>query len=184
MPDREPPDPARRAAGYGLERARRAEDPAPRELDVESLAADHEDRERRAAGAERLRRDRAETQHLWVDRQLDAAIARGDFDRLPLAGKPIPNLTSGDPDWWVRGLVERERLGGIVPESVALRRDDAALDGHLDALAVEADVRAAVGEFNGRVLTARARADGPPVVTPTRDVDAEVSRWRERRRAR
>ena len=36
-------------------------------------------------------------------------MARGEFDDLPGAGKPIPNLND-DPLWWVKKFVERERL--------------------------------------------------------------------------
>ncbi len=55
----------------------------------------------------------------------------------------------------------------------------------LDAIAHEAEVREAVDDFNRRVIEARRQLQGgPPVVTPTVDVDAEVAAWLERRRAR
>ena len=39
--------------------------------------------------------------------------------------------------------------------------------------------------FNRRIVEARRQLQGgPPVVTPTRDVDAEVDRWRQRREER
>ncbi|WP_156171903.1 DUF1992 domain-containing protein [Demequina rhizosphaerae] len=183
MRDCEAPDPVRDAARYAAARddANRAADTP---VDVAHRAAEHEEREREERRAERRRRDRAATQHLWVERRIVEAQERGDFDDLPLAGKPIPGLTSGDPDWWTKALIERERLSDLAPESVLLRREDAALDGRLDALWDEAAVRDAVEEFNARVLTARCRpADGPPLVTLVRDVEAEVARWRERRRA-
>jgi hypothetical protein len=45
-------------------------------------------------------------------------------------------------------------------------------------------VRDMVGDFNARVIDARRQLQGgPPVVTKTRDADAEVQRWRERRAA-
>lgn len=120
---------------------------------------------------------------LWVDRVVDAAIERGEFDDLPLAGKPIPNLTRHDPDWWLKSLVEREQITGVLPEAFQLRKDDAALDAQLDREHSEARVRELLDEFNRRVVDARRQLlGGPPVVTPLRDVDAEVARWRERRR--
>ncbi len=182
MDDPEERDPVRDASWYMVERASAPSDPT---VDVSSRADDQERREREDARAERLRRDRAATQHLWIERQVEAAMSRGEFDDLPLAGKPIPGLGRHDPDWWVRSLVEREQLSGLAPESVLLRREDAALDSRLDRLAREPEVRAVLEEFNARVLTARCRADaGPPVVTPQRDVEDEVLRWRERRSSR
>jgi len=58
------------------------------------------------------------------------------------------------------------------------------MDETLDRESDEAGVRRVVEDFNARVVDARRQlTGGPPVVTPTRDVDAEVRRWRERRRA-
>jgi hypothetical protein len=46
-------------------------------------------------------------------------------------------------------------------------------------------VRRVVEDFNRRVIEARRQlTGGPPVVTPTRDVDHEIQAWRERRAAR
>jgi hypothetical protein len=118
---------------------------------------------------------------------LDLAIDRGDFDDLPLAGKPIPSLASGtyDPDWWIKGLIEREGLTGVAPPALSLRTENERLDAQLDAMATEASVRAAVASFNDRIVEARRQlTGGPPVVTPTRDLDREVERWLERRQAR
>ncbi|WP_062389481.1 DUF1992 domain-containing protein [Demequina iriomotensis] len=173
-------DPALDAARYASERDERDAasriDDAP--VTVARMAADRERREQEERAVERRRRDRAATQHLWVERQITAAQERGDFDDLPGAGKPIPGLTRQDPDWWVRGLVEREHLTGLGPESVMLRREDAELEARLDGLRDEREVREG---FNARVRSARCRpADGPPLVTPTRDADEEVRRWRAR----
>jgi hypothetical protein len=131
-------------------------------------------------------RHRLELRSRWVDHLVDEAIARGDFDHLPLDGKPIPNLgTHHDPDWWVKNLVEREQITGVLPEAFQLRKDDAALDDELDREWSEARVRELLQEFNRRVVEARRQLlGGPPVVTSPRDVDADVSRWRERRARR
>jgi hypothetical protein len=49
----------------------------------------------------------------------------------------------------------------------------------------ESEVREAVEDFNRRVIEARRQLlGGPPVVTPTRDAEAEVRAWRDRRAAR
>ena len=129
---------------------------------------------------------RIEQQQTWVDLQVRQAMARGDFDDLPGAGKPIPDLgTQHDPDWWVKQLIERERITGVLPAALQLRKDDAELDGRLDALASETEVRREVEDFNARIIRARyTPVDGPPLITMPRDVDETVDRWRERRRSR
>ena len=133
----------------------------------------------RAAAAARI-----EQQQTWVDQQIQQAIRRGDFDTPPGAGKPIEGLgTEHDPDWWIKRLIERERLV-VLPASVQLRKDDAELDAQLDAMAREEDVRAALASFNARVVKARVRPEGPPLVTTTRDVEATVAAWRDRRSQR
>jgi hypothetical protein len=129
---------------------------------------------------------RMEQQTLWVDMQVRRAMERGDFDDLPGAGKPIKGLGSThDPDWWVKNLVERERITGVLPPALALRKEDAELDGVLDRETTEEAVRRAVADFNRRVVEARRQLQGgPPVITPTRDEDAEVAAWRARRAER
>jgi hypothetical protein len=130
-------------------------------------------------------RARIEQQHTWVDLQIQQAIERGDFDDLPGKGKPLPDLgDSHDPNWWVKKLIEREQVT-LLPESIALRKDDAALDARLDELTREADVRRAVEEFNARVIAARYRLpEGPPLITMPRDVEETVVAWAGRRAVR
>ncbi|HYH33667.1 MAG TPA: DUF1992 domain-containing protein [Nocardioides sp.] len=135
----------------------------------------------RAAAAARIAQ-----QQTWVDLQLRRAMERGDFDDLPGAGKPIDDLgDSHDPDWWVKRLIERERVTGVLPAALQLRKDDSELDARLDELVTEREVRRELEDFNARVLRARyTPVDGPPLVTQLRDVEAEVGRWRERRARR
>jgi hypothetical protein len=114
------------------------------------------------------------------------AMAQGKFDNLKYAGKPIPGL--GDayaPDWWVKGLIQRENISGMGPKAILLRAEDAELDSRVDALFTEKQVRDLVEDFNARVIDARRQLQGgPPVITKTRDVEAELERWRQRRSAR
>ncbi|MBW8750540.1 MAG: DUF1992 domain-containing protein [Propionibacteriales bacterium] len=118
----------------------------------------------------------------WVDLQVQKAIERGEFDDLPGKGKPLPPLDD-DPDWWLKKLIERERITGVLPEALQLRKDDAGLDQELDRHSSERVVRELLETFNRRVVNARRQLQGgPPVITPTRDVEAEVAAWRARRR--
>ena len=114
------------------------------------------------------------------------AMAQGKFDNLKYAGKPIPGLgESYDPDWWVKGLIQRENISGLGPAAILLRGEDAGLDATLDAQYTEQQVRDLLADFNRRVVDARRQLQGgPPVITRTRDVEAELERWRERRAAR
>ena len=114
---------------------------------------------------------------------IDQAIRRGDFDDLPGAGKPLTGLTGvHDPDWWIRRKIEREQLTGLGPPALTLRNENRELESRLDALHREDDARAYLEDFNQRIVEARRQLlGGPPVVTPTRDVEAEVAAWRERR---
>ncbi|MFL4474928.1 DUF1992 domain-containing protein [Paeniglutamicibacter sp. MACA_103] len=116
---------------------------------------------------------------------LDAAFARGDFDNLAYAGKPIPGLgATTDPDWWVKGLIEREKITGLGPPALMLRKEDDELEAALDQLASPAAVRELLEDFNARVLDARRQLlGGPPVITPLRDVEIEIAEWKSRRSA-
>ena len=67
---------------------------------------------------------------LLADRQIRNAIERGEFDNLPGAGKPLDLPDHHDPDWWLKNLMKREGLV-MLPPSVQLRVDDAALDEQL-----------------------------------------------------
>lgn len=84
-----------------------------------------------------------------------------------------------DPDWWLKSLIEREKITGLGPEALLLRTEDAQLDGKLAACRSEQEVRNMLAEFNRRVIEARRQLEGgPPVVTPLRDVEQAVGRWR------
>jgi hypothetical protein len=47
----------------------------------------------------------------WIDRQIRRAEERGEFDDLPGAGRPIPDLDKPfDELWWVKDKLRREGL--------------------------------------------------------------------------
>lgn len=160
-----------------------------RDRDDDFEVADTESVRREAARDERTGRSAAAAriaqQASWVDLQVRRAMERGEFDDLPGQGKPIEDLgVEHDPDWWVKKLVERENIA-LLPPAIALRKEDAELEAHLDAITVEREVRRELEDFNRRIVeTRRQLQGGPPVVTPTRDVEEEVAAWRERRTAR
>ncbi|GAA4025508.1 hypothetical protein GCM10023063_02500 [Arthrobacter methylotrophus] len=145
------------------------------EEEAELEAAEEEERRKRKKVG-----DAARVEYLIRD-----AMAQGKFDNLKYSGKPIPGLGERyDPDWWVKGLIQREHLSGLGPKAILLRTEDAELDAKLDALYSETQVREVVEDFNARVIDARRQLQGgPPVITKTRDVGVELERWRERRAA-
>ncbi|CAI3803521.1 J-domain-containing protein [Pseudarthrobacter sp. MM222] len=155
-------------------RAVRASGSTAREND-ELTAAEEELRQKRAKVD-----DAAKAEYLIRD-----AMAQGKFDNLKYAGKQIPGLGEAyDPDWWVKGLLQRENVTGLGPKAILLRTEDAGLDAKLDAEFSEKQVRDILEDFNRRVIDARRQLQGgPPVITKTRDVDAELERWRDRREA-
>ena len=118
-----------------------------------------------------------------VEVSIEQAIRRGDFDDLPGAGKPIPGLgATTDPDWWIRRKIERERLTGLGPPALTLRTEYASLQRTLDELRTAEEVREHLEDFNKRVIEARRQLlGGPPVVTPTVEIDEWVAGWKQRR---
>jgi hypothetical protein len=155
-------------------RAVRASGSTAREND-ELAAAEEELRHKRARVD-----DAAKAEYLIRD-----AMAQGKFDNLKYAGKPIPGLGEAyDPDWWVKGLLQRENVTGLGPKAILLRTEDAGLEARLDAEFSEKQVRDLLEDFNRRVIDARRQLQGgPPVTTKTRDVEAELVAWRSRRAA-
>jgi hypothetical protein len=154
-------------------------------LAAEAAAAEAGDDEEAADDAAQ-RALRVEHQALWVDMQIQQAMRRGDFDDLPGSGKPIAGLDRPhDPDWWLKRLIERERITGVLPPALALRKEHAQMPDTLDRITTPDGVRSAVAEFNARVVEARRQLQGgPPVITPLLDADHEVEAWRERRTRR
>ncbi len=115
----------------------------------------------------------------WVERQIREAQERGAFDNLPGAGKPIPGVRRDDPNWWVKGLLEREKLSPPLPPALALRREVQDLPATLRDCRSEAAVRELVDDLNGRILELRRRpVEGPAVLVRTVDPEVAVADWR------
>lgn len=131
----------------------------------------------------RLRKETSHTQ--WVELQIQRAMRDGEFDNLPGAGKPIPGIDRPyDPDWWLKRLIERERLS-VLPPALALRTEDAGMNEVLDREATPEGVQKVLEDFNARIVEARRQLQGgPPVITPLRVIDVEVEAWRTRRAER
>ncbi|MFD0560352.1 uncharacterized protein DUF1992 [Stackebrandtia endophytica] len=121
-----------------------------------------------------------------IDKAIREAEARGEFKNLPGAGKPLPNHNElTDEDWWLKSFIQRENLTGLLPSTLALRKELDNLDESLRRLAEEDRVRSLVADLNTRVEKARRGVlDGPPVNVAPLDVDEVVSRWQTVRSSR
>jgi hypothetical protein len=119
-----------------------------------------------------------------IDKQLREAAERGEFDNLKGLGKPLPDHgREYDDDWWVKDWLQREGASaGVIPPTLALRREVEDLPEIVDRLRTEAEVRERVAEVNERLRKARVGLmDGPALVLPPLDAGLVVEGWRERR---
>lgn len=123
----------------------------------------------------------------WVDRQIDEARDRGEFDDLPGTGKPLPKPTGNDAatDWVLRQV----RAGGhdtkaLLPPALALKREVQDLPGRLTTERTEQGVREVVGDLNERIRQAYLNHHtGPPLTVALVDVEEAVADWRRSRAA-
>ena len=118
----------------------------------------------------------------WLEEQIRQAREDGAFDNLEGAGKPLPDLDQGyDPDWWVKKLLQREKLTVLPPALELLRKVEVGLAA-LWSVRSETDVRARVAALNAEIAKVNSRAvEGPPTRLASLDVDEIVSEWHARR---
>ena len=121
----------------------------------------------------------------WVDKQIHDAQQRGDFDRLPGAGKPLPNDLESPYDelWWVKRKMAREGLS-VLPPALALRKE--AEDALAAAYAARSEpaVRKIITNVNAKIRDMLLKPPpGPPLGRKPYEVYLVVGLWQERRRA-
>jgi len=118
----------------------------------------------------------------WIEELIHNAHETGEFDDLEGAGKPIPGITDlYDPDWWVKKLLQREKLTVLPPALELLRKVEVGLAA-LWSVGNETDVRARVAALNTEIAKVNTRVvEGPPTRLASLDVDEIVSEWRARR---
>ncbi|MDQ1045127.1 DUF1992 domain-containing protein [Streptomyces sp. V4I2] len=121
----------------------------------------------------------------WVDKQIHDAERRGEFDQLPGAGKPLPEITdtSYDELWWIKRKMAREGLA-VLPPTLALRKE--AEDALAAAYAAPSEriVRKILTDVNVRISEMMFKPPpGPPLGMKPYDVEDVVRQWRERRAA-
>jgi hypothetical protein len=115
----------------------------------------------------------------WVDKQIREAMERGEFDNLPGAGKPIPDLDKPyDELWWVKQKLRRENASYLPPTLVLRKEAEDALAAASEA-GSEADVRKIMAGINDKIREAiRKGLSGPPLNLMPFDVEDVVREWR------
>ncbi|MFF7314697.1 DnaJ family domain-containing protein [Streptomyces sp. NPDC008137] len=119
----------------------------------------------------------------WVDKQIRDAETRGEFERLPGAGKPLPADVDSTYDelWWIKRKMAREGFS-VLPPALALRKE--AEDALLAALAAPSEriARKIITEVNDKIREMMFKPPpGPPLGKKPYDVEDVVRQWRERR---
>ncbi|CAM3859791.1 DUF1992 domain-containing protein [Nocardiopsis rhodophaea] len=117
----------------------------------------------------------------WVDRQIREAADRGDFDNLPGAGKPIPDLDKPyDENWWVKKKLREENVS-LLPPALALRKEAEDALAAVREARTEARARRIVEDINEKIRDALKRPlPGPPLHLMPYDVERVIDEWRER----
>ncbi|WP_256839305.1 DUF1992 domain-containing protein [Ornithinimicrobium faecis] len=161
-------------------------EPVPGRLES---AAEAEEHLRRAQAKGTRPRMNVQQIHSWVDVEIEQAQRRGDFDNLPGAGKPLKNLDQDDPDWWVKSLIEREKLdmSAALPTVMALRQERRGFPESLAGISDEVAVRERLEDYNARVIEDRRKpvvGANSPAIAGRVDVDEMLEQWRQLREDR
>ena len=120
-----------------------------------------------------------------VDGAIEHAIARGDFDDLPGAGKPLNLPATHDPDWWIKQRLAEDDVDhdALLPVVVLLRREYEQRDATLVELPEEHLVREFAADFTERDHEDRRANPLSRMMAPEMDPDDAVARGRELRAA-
>jgi Domain of unknown function (DUF1992) len=122
----------------------------------------------------------------WVESQISQGLARGDFEGLAGAGRPLPRRDREETAYdWAVEKARREGVdtGAMLPPGLALRRERDELPARVVGLASEDVVRALAEDYNARVeaFWRRPQESRWAPVPGLADVDALVEHWRATR---
>jgi hypothetical protein len=119
----------------------------------------------------------------FAERRIRQAQADGEFRALPGFGQPIPGIDEPwDENSWLRRKLRDEQLN-LLPPVLEARLEREKTLATLDDLDSEAAVRARLAALNERIRKAHfAPQPGPAAGVLPVDIEAEVRRWRARRR--
>ncbi|SEF15771.1 DUF1992 domain-containing protein [Jiangella alba] len=122
----------------------------------------------------------------WIDKQVREAQERGEFDDLPLSGKPLPPSRPGDEYSWIREKLAREgeSTDVLLPTPLLLRKELEKLPETLRDVRSEQAVRDVVHDLNERVKQWLRAPSGPNIPVALADPDTVVAEWRAARAQR
>lgn len=115
----------------------------------------------------------------WIERQIREAQERGEFDALPGAGRPLPDLHKPrDENWWIKKKLEQERIASLPPALAVKYERDRVMQQVAEARS-EDEVRTLLEELNATIRRANATVTvGPSTTVGPLDVEAVVAAWR------
>jgi len=117
----------------------------------------------------------------WVEQQIREATARGEFDNLPGAGKPLPGYGGADDEnWWLKNYLRKEGVStdALLPTPLQLRKEIEQLPETVRELVAEEQVRNVVAKLNRRIMDWLRSPSGPPVQVRLVNTQSVVERWR------
>jgi hypothetical protein len=123
---------------------------------------------------------------LAAEDKIRKAQTAGAFENLRGAGKPLQLTDLGDPDWFAKSLMRREKIDPttLLHPTLRLRLEADAFPESLAHVRTEAEARAALEEFNQRVKDEWRRPQvGPslPVIARPVNVERVLDKWRAMR---
>ena len=121
----------------------------------------------------------------WTEEQIREAEREGAFERLPGEGKPLPDAYKPyDPDWWIKSLVQREKIS-ILPPALEARQKVARALTRIAEMAEESSVRQEIAALNIELARLNSgAATGPATHIGRLDVGTVLQRWQKARRGR
>ena len=113
----------------------------------------------------------------WVDRQIDEAQKKGEFDNLPGKGQPLPGVDGQySEDWWLKDKIRREKLDVTPATLISRRRVEDWMETYLTLPSI-AQLRTQADHLNEAIEKANQTDLGPLLPQPLIDIDARVAEW-------
>ncbi len=118
----------------------------------------------------------------WIEGQITQARARGEFENLPGAGKPLADLDKTyNESWWIQSFMAREDASWL-PETLQVRRDTERVELAISRMSSERAVGEYLTELNVRICRVNTGfAAGPAAHVVPVDSEGLMESWRTRR---